>query len=307
MELDEALERFHEYILFERNLSPNTVSSYMSDLNSLLAHLTASGLVEISEVQDSDLLAWLQKQSAEGHVARSRARGISACRQFFKFLRRNEWLQTNPTATLDSPIIPKTLPEVLEPEEIDEILAIIPHDAKKPRLQRDRAMIELMFSCGLRVSELVNLSLSDLHLNEGFILVRGKGDKERLVPIGPKAITTLEDYMHTARLAILKNPGNSTQVLFVNPAGKALSRMGFWKILQRYAKGAGLAENVHPHLLRHSFATALLRGGADLRSVQTMLGHASITTTEIYTNLDNRDLRNVVNRAHPLSRKNSKK
>ncbi len=303
MQLDEALERFHEYIAIDRNLSANTVAAYMNDLAGLIERLASENINNIAEVKPSHLISWLKWQDDAGLSARSRARSLSACRQFFKFLRRSEWIKQNPTATIESPLFPKTLPDVLRPTEVDEILAVIPSNAKKPRFDRDRAMIELMFSCGLRVSELVGLRLDDLHLGEGFILVRGKGDKERLVPVGAKAIETLNYYLAGPRQNLLKNPANKSQVLFVHPSGKPITRMGFWKLLERYARGAGLLENVHPHLLRHSFATALLAGGADLRSVQTMLGHASITTTEIYTHVANEKLRQVVNESHPLGQK----
>ncbi len=306
MQIDEALESFHEYIAIDRNLSANTVAAYMNDLNGLMRHLESEKINEITEIKPEHIIAWLKLLDSNGIGARSRARALSACRQFFKFLRLSKWLDESPVTTIESPFFPKTLPDVLRPIQIDEILAAIPADAKRPRFERDRAMIELMFSCGLRVSELINLHIGDLHLNEGFILVRGKGDKERLVPVGQKAIETLTNYMNVARRSILKNPANKTQVLFVHPSGKALTRMGFWKLLERYARGAGLLENVHPHLLRHSFATALLAGGADLRSVQTMLGHASITTTEIYTHVSSEELRGVVNKSHPLSQKRKK-
>ena len=296
MTMDEDLERFLEHIHLERALAANTVAAYGRDLLSLVTHLHEQGVTRTTDITSAHVVVWLRFLGRSGKATRSRARALSAARQLFRFLRREELISADPTALLESPRFPRTIPGVLSQEKTRRLLDGIP--LVRPRELRDKAMLELLYASGLRASELVGLRLQDLRLDQAVIWVCGKGDKERLVPMGKVAAAALDAWLGGPRDALLK--GRHSAWLFVHPSGRHLTRVGLWKIVDRYARAAGISHKVYPHMLRHSFATHLLEGGADLRSLQAMLGHANIVTTEIYTHVTGTQLKRTVDRYHPL-------
>ncbi len=305
---DERLRGFKAYLKLERSLSDNSIDAYLNDtekLKEFVCNISKSG-VEPEQV-DMDLLqeffGYLYKL---GINERSQARILSGIKAFYKYLLLNDMIDKNPTALFETPRFPKKLPEVLTVEEIDKLIDAI--DLSKPEGHRNRAMIETLYSCGLRVSELVNLKVSGLFFDEGFIKITGKGNKERLVPIGKRAIKEINLYIESYRNALTIHPDYS-DILFLNRRGKQLTRNMVFLIIKDLAQKAGIHKNISPHTLRHSFATHLIEGGADLRSVQQMLGHESIITTQIYTHLTAEYLRDVILSYHPHSNlyKNNKK
>jgi integrase/recombinase XerD len=294
---------FVAYLKIEKSLSTNTVEAYIDDVNKLTAWLQATGSSatpqEITPEMLSDFIVYVGTQ---GMQARSQARMLSGIRAFYKYLLMDSQIDTNPTQLADYPKIGRKLPDVLTVQEIDELLGAI--DLSREEGHRNRAMLETMYSCGLRVSELTGLHLSDLYLTEGFIKVKGKGSKERLVPISDRAIHEINLYLPVrANLNIARG---HEDFLFLNPRGKALSRVMVFTIIKNLAAAIGLQKSISPHTFRHSFATHLVEGGADLRAVQEMLGHESIITTEIYTHLDRSYLRQTIIEFHPRSRKGTK-
>jgi len=293
--MDEPLEQFLQHMVVERGLAPLTVEAYARDLAGLAAFLRAAGQEQWSAVNLEDLQRYLEDLEQQGVGPRSRARKLSAVRQFFRFLLRENLTLQNPLEWLNSPKLPKNLPKVLGLEEVDRLLAA--PDPTTPLGQRDDAMLELLYATGLRVSELVGLTVPQLDLRRGVVRVQGKGAKERLVPMVFRAVEKLQLYLQHIRPALLKN--QKSQRLFLNRAGTGLSRQGFWKILKGYARQAGLPPHLSPHTLRHSFATHLLWQGADLRALQLMLGHADISTTQIYTHLHTARLQEIHQQAHP--------
>ena len=293
--MDEPLEQFLQHLVVERGLAPLTVEAYARDLAGLAAFLRPAGQEQWSAVTLEDLQRYLEDLEQQGVGPRSRARKLSAVRQFFRFLLRENLTDHNPLEWLDSPKLPKGLPKVLGLEEVDRLLAA--PDPTTPLGQRDDAMLELLYATGLRVSELVGLTVPQLDLRRGVVRVQGKGAKERLVPMVFRAVEKLQLYLQHIRPVLLKN--QKSQRLFLNRAGTGLSRQGFWKILKGYARQAGLPSHLSPHTLRHSFATHLLWQGADLRALQLMLGHADISTTQIYTHLHTARLQEIHQQAHP--------
>ncbi|HSO72834.1 MAG TPA: site-specific tyrosine recombinase XerD [Thermodesulfobacteriota bacterium] len=293
--MDEPLEQFLQHLVVERGLAPLTVEAYARDLAGLAAFLRAAGQEQWSAVTLEDLQRYLEDLEQQGVGPRSRARKLSAVRQFFRFLLRENLTLQNPLEWLNSPKLPKGLPKVLGLEEVDRLLAA--PDPTTPLGQRDDAMLELLYATGLRVSELVGLTVPQLDLRRGVVRVQGKGAKERLVPMVFRAVEKLQLYLQHIRPVLLKN--QKSQRLFLNRAGTGLSRQGFWKILKGYARQAGLPPHLSPHTLRHSFATHLLWQGADLRALQLMLGHADISTTQIYTHLHTARLQEIHQQAHP--------
>jgi integrase/recombinase XerD len=255
--------------------------------------------VTVEGATREDVLEHLAFLANRGLSPRSRARHLAALRGFHRFLEDEKLAPRNPTEDLDTPRHARKLPVFLTVEEVEALLAA--PDESKPAGCRDRAMIEVLYATGLRVSELISLTVNDVNLVDGYVLAFGKGRKERVVPLGRHAIATLRAYLAGPRAAILK--GRDAKALFVTPRGKGFSRMGFWKLLRRYARGAGIAKALSPHKLRHSFATHLVERGADLRAVQAMLGHADLSTTQIYTHVNTQRLRDVYERHHPRSRK----
>lgn len=293
------IRRYIRYLKLERNYSPNTIDAYRHDLHLLLIHLSGQGLTPI-DVKLDDLqrfAAWIHER---GIGPKSQARILSGVRTFYHYLVVDGYLEVDPTELLESPHLPKHLPEYLTTEEVDRLEAAI--DLTSAEGHRNRAIIEVFFSCGLRVSELVELKLSNLFLNERFMRVVGKGGKERLVPISQRAVGELELWFDDRRQMRIK-PGEDDYV-FLNRRGHHLTRTMILIMVKRLGEAAGIKKTLSPHTLRHSFATALLRGGADLRVIQVLLGHADIATTEIYTHMDDESLRQAVLCHHPRNIRN---
>ena len=288
---------FKAWLQLEKSLADNSVEAYLHDIDMLTQYLLVTGdakapsALVLKDVQD--FLKWITEL---GMNATSQARIISGIRSFFKYCILEQISSTNPTELLEAPTLKRALPEVLAFEEIEKMIGNI--DLSKPEGGRNKAILETMYSCGLRVSEVVHLKLSCLYLDAGFIRVIGKGNKERLVPIGSDAIKYIGIYRNAIRVHIPVQKGEE-DILFLNRRGKRLSRVMIFLIIKELAILAGITKNISPHTFRHSFATHLVEGGADLRAVQEMLGHESITTTEIYTHLDREFLRETLQRFHP--------
>ena len=293
------IRRYIRYLKLERNYSPNTIDAYRHDLHLLLNHLSGQGLTPIDVKLDhlQRFAAWIHER---GIGPKSQARILSGVRTFYHYLVVDGYLEVDPTELLESPHLPKHLPEYLTTEEVDRLEAAI--DLTSAEGHRNRAIIEVFFSCGLRVSELVELKLSNLFLNERFMRVVGKGGKERLVPISQRAVGELELWFDDRRQMRIK-PGEDDYV-FLNRRGHHLTRTMILIMVKRLGEAAGIKKTLSPHTLRHSFATALLRGGADLRVIQVLLGHADIATTEIYTHMDDESLRQAVLCHHPRNIRN---
>jgi integrase/recombinase XerD len=295
MSLGPLLEQYLSHLSVERGLSANSQEAYARDLRRYLGHLEQGGLGEIGQVQRAQISDYLGGLAQHGLSAVSLARNLSAVRGFHRFLVAEGFCRGDPSENVESPKLAKRLPDVLEYAEVTALLER--PDTASPLGLRDRAMLELMYACGLRVSELLAISRQDLFFSDGFIRCFGKGSKERVIPVGASAANWVATYLEQARPLLLKQ--YDTEALFLNNRGRPMSRMGFWKLLRNYAKKAGIKKRVHPHILRHSFATHLLEGGADLRSVQEMLGHADISTTQIYTHVDREYLKEVHRQFHP--------
>jgi integrase/recombinase XerD len=294
--MDELLEQFYHHLGAERGLAPLTLESYAHDLQDFRAFLRSQKRESWEEATLEDFQHYLASLQSRGLSARSRARRLSALRQFFRFLQREERLPANPVELLDSPRLPLKLPKVLNEQEVEALLSAV--DASTPQGQRDAALLEVLYATGLRVSELVGLTIKQVDLRRGVVRPLGKGHKERLVPMVAQAVEKLKLYLKEGRPQLLK--GKDSPFVFVNQRGGGLTRQGFWKILQRYALLAGLG-HLSPHTLRHSFATHLLGRGANLRVLQLLLGHADLATTQIYTHLDAERLKSAHKKAHPRS------
>ncbi|MEO6539001.1 MAG: site-specific tyrosine recombinase [Ferruginibacter sp.] len=292
---------FKAWLQLEKSLSANSVEAYLHDIEKLteylmsVDHLKTPGDINLNDLES--FIKWIHKL---GMLPASQARITSGLRSFYKYCILEQISITDPTVLLESPRLARKLPDTLAFEEIEQIIKAI--DLSKAEGQRNKAILETLYSCGLRVSEVTNLKISGLFLDVGFIKVTGKGDKERLVPIGSDAIKYMGIYKNLVRSQIHIKPGEE-DILFLNRRGKRLSRVMIFLILKSLAKKAGITKNISPHTLRHSFATHLVEGGASLRAVQEMLGHESITTTEIYTHLDREYLRNTLNQYHPAYKK----
>ncbi len=300
MDWPRALNLFRTHLRLERSLSDRTVEAYLSDLAKLRAFAEGHAPVLAPDaLRLEDLQAFLTHAVKQGIGARSQARLLSAVRAFHHALLLDRRIDTDPTGSLESPRPGLYLPEFLSIAEIDTIVAAI--DLSRPLAHRDRAIVETLYGCGLRVSELCGLRISDIHGAERFIRVLGKGDKERLVPIAPHTLSRIADYRdhERVRLPVAARAGD---VLFLNARGGPLSRVAVFNLVKALAVKAGIRKSISPHTFRHSFATHLVEGGADLRAVQEMLGHASITTTEIYTHLDREYLRSNILQHHPRAR-----
>ena len=294
------LKEYGNYLRLERSLSPHSVDAYLRDIGKLCEYLELKGSSPAPAEVGPDLLrefiTWI---NGLGLSARSQARILSGLRSFFRYLLYEEVISSDPTTMLDAPRTGRKLPEVLSVEEIDRIIGTI--DLSKPEGRRNRAIIETLYSCGLRVSELLGLRISNLYLEEGYIRVTGKGNKERLVPIGGKAVREIRGYMED-RKHLREIAREHEDILYLNRRGRKLSRVMVYTFIREYCLAAGIRKKVSPHTFRHSFATHLIDGGADLRAVQEMLGHESILTTEIYTHLDREYLRSAIIQFHPRSR-----
>jgi integrase/recombinase XerD len=293
--LEPAFDLFLAHVRVEKGLSGNSVEAYARDLRRYLEHLEAMGVRSWDAVGRPEVQAHLAELLRLGLSSRSQARALSAIRQLHKLLLRERLAPADPTDEIGSPRPGRKLPEPLSREEVDGILATI--DLRQAVGVRDRAMIELLYATGLRVSELVGLRLNDVDLEGRVLLARGKGSKERMVPIGAPAAEAVRSYLAAVRPRLLK--GRRCLELFVTPRGARFTRQGFAKLLDRRARAAGIRRRISPHKLRHSFATHLLAGGADLRAVQAMLGHADVATTQVYTHVDRTHVRRLHARFHP--------
>lgn len=297
---DAYIKGFKSYLQLERSMSDNTVDAYLHDIVMLRDHIATEfpelGVDRIEMHHLQSLLKWITEM--ELSVA-TQARVLSGIKSFFGYLVLEEVIRKDPTELLEAPKLKRTLPSVLSVNEMGQLFAAIDHST--PEGQRNRAMLEVMYSCGLRVSELITLKLSGLFLDVGFVKVIGKGNKERLVPIGDEASKQVSLYKEHVRVHVPVKQGQEDFV-FLNRRGSSLSRVMVFLFLKDLAKKAGITTNIHPHTLRHSFATHLVEGGADLRAVQEMMGHRSITTTEIYTHLDRAYLRSTLEKYHPRYR-----
>ncbi|NLT49837.1 MAG: site-specific tyrosine recombinase XerD [Ignavibacteria bacterium] len=281
--MNEFVREYISVLRLEKNLSENSVSAYKNDLNIFITFLTDYGITDFSEVDNKALLEFFNRKEQSEKETTTNARCISALKGFFKFLENSSYIKKNPMDKIEPPRIIRKPPEVLAFSEIEKLLD--QPDTEDKLGLRDKAMLELFYSSGLRISELINIRVSDLFFEDEVIRVLGKGSKERIIPVGSDAIKWVTEYLVRSR-PLLEKKSLSKNIVFLNRNGKKLSRMGIWKLLKGYSKNAGIEKDVHPHTLRHSFATHLVEGGADLRAVQEMLGHSDISTTQIYTHVD---------------------
>ncbi|NLC70205.1 MAG: site-specific tyrosine recombinase XerD [Desulfuromonadaceae bacterium] len=290
-----CVDMFLNYATVERGLALNTLEAYGRDLNRYLSFLEEEGIAEPGQISALIIVRYLGRLGKEGLSARSRARALVSLRMFHKFLAAEGITGENPASKVVAPHTIQTLPRVLTSGEVERLLVVAGEET--PLVLRDRAMLELLYATGLRVSELVGLRFQDLELGGGYLRAFGKRNKQRIVPMGEASIEALRRYLERGRERLRKS--GSGDYLFLNPFGKSLTRQGFWKMIKRRAREAGIPKNITPHTLRHSFATHLLENGADLRSVQTMLGHADISTVQIYTHVTRERLRKIHEQFHP--------
>lgn len=289
-----VIDAYEAYLILERGLSDNTREAYVRDVGKLVRYLETEK-VTLREVTTDTLRAFAADLFDLGISPRTQARIVSGIKSFFRFLKLEGYLDSNPSLLLESPALRRHLPEVLRLDEIDVMIGAI--DMEKAEGQRNRAIMETLYGCGLRVSELINLEISKLYFDEQFIMVHGKGDKERIVPISPQAIREIKDYLPDRALLPVKR--GEENILFLNRRGHRLTRVMIFYIIKQLAEAAGIRKEVSPHTLRHSFATHLLEGGANLRAIQQMLGHEDISTTEIYLHIDRSMLRAEILAHHP--------
>ncbi len=293
--MNDYLDHYLNYLAVERGLANNTLDAYGRDLARYLDYLEDQRVVALENISAAVVLRFLSYLKETGLSPRSRARTLAALRTFHKFLVREKIASNNPTDQVVSPKSLTALPHTLSPLDVENLLA--GPKGESPLAWRDRAMLEIIYATGLRVSELVSLKLSDLQMDVGYLTAFGKRSKQRIVPLGETAILALQEYLQKGRPKLQKQKGS--QFLFLNRSGEGLTRQGFWKIIKRRALEAGIAQSITPHTMRHSFATHLLENGADLRSVQAMLGHADISTTQIYTHVTRERLRKIHAEHHP--------
>jgi integrase/recombinase XerD len=293
--MEQHLDQFLHYLIVEKGLSRNTIEAYSLDLTRFLDYLRAKGIQELRDISKFSVRGFLLALKKKDLSTRSIGRDLSAIRSFFRFLIQEGILETNPIEDVESPKVAKKLPEILSLKEIEQILE--QPDLQTPLGIRDRAMLEMLYATGMRVSELTRLPTHQVNLEGGYVLLYGKGSKERIVPLGSEAMNWITLYLSTARGTLAK--AKESPFLFINRSGRGMTRQGFWKNLRGYARRAGLRKRITPHLLRHSFASHLLEGGADLRSVQMMLGHVDISTTQIYTHVTGERLKKVHKQYHP--------
>lgn len=292
--INHDISKYTEYLRFEKLLLPNTINSYLMDLRKFKDFLENNNIENYYELSKENILSFLQilhKNQCESSISRI----LSTLRSFYKFLVIEKVCRKNPWVQISNPRGPKKMLDVLKVEEVEKFLESIPCSTELE--VRDRAMFEILYSCGLRVSELVNLRLQNIDFDEELLRFMGKGDKERITPVGDTGMLFLKKYLRTGRYKIEKE--RKSDYVFLNKNGKKLTRQGFWKILKKYAGRLNIDKNLYPHIFRHSFATHMLQRGADLRTVQELLGHSSISTTEIYTNLNKEHIKEVYFRYHP--------
>lgn len=295
--MEDRLKDFIHFMVVEKGLSKNTITSYERDLKNYLFYIQkVEQMTSLNDLTRVHIVHFLHHLKQQGKSSKTLARHVASIRSFHQFLLREKATEHDPSVHIESPQIEKTLPKVLNLSEVEALLESPDEDS--PLGIRDRAMLELLYATGIRVSELIQLNMDDLHLTMGFIRCIGKGNKERIIPIGKTASNVIEKYISVGRPK-LKSKQISTEALFLNHHGNRLTRQGFWKILKGLAKKANIEKDLTPHTLRHSFATHLLENGADLRAVQEMLGHADISTTQIYTHVTKIRLKDVYSKHHP--------
>ena len=293
--MDQYLDLFLNYLQVEKGLSRNTLDAYSRDVGGYLGYLDGKGKTAPADIRPIDVASYLQKLREDGLGPRSRARALSAVRMFHRFLMIENYCDANPTSIIESPKTPGKLPSILTAREVERLLAA-PAGGGATEV-RDRAMLELLYATGLRVSELVSLKIRDVSIEAGYLMTMGKGEKERLVPIGESAKGALTFYVSTVRQKI--DSSGDGEYIFLSRLGRKMSRQAFWNIIKKRSSEAGIVKNISPHTLRHSFATHLLENGADLRSVQIMLGHADLSTTQIYTHVTRERLKRLHEELHP--------
>jgi integrase/recombinase XerD len=291
----ELVDNFLNYLSVERGLSRNTIASYRRDLNSYMAFLEASRIKNLSQTTRHEITNFMLRRKEQGLSVNSIARSLAAVKSFYHFLNRERILKGDPSSLIDSPKLWKKIPETLSFNEVDSLLGC--PSVRDRQGIRDKAILETLYATGMRVSEAVNLKLDNVNFDVGFLRCLGKGNKERVIPLGKKAVISLRRYLESARPYFLKK--KSSEYLFLNRSGNKLTRQSFWKLIKKYARQARIKKPIKPHILRHSFATHLLERGADLRSVQEMLGHANISTTQIYTHINKERLKSIHRMFHP--------
>ena len=293
------IDDFLNFLTVEKGYSKNTIDAYRNDLVQFARFLETQQVDDWTKVTKDHLTTFILDMKQREYSSSTVARKVAAVRAFLHFLVSENIIGSDPSENLDSPSVTKRLPRPISQEEIEALLAA-PDTEKGTRGIRDKALLELLYATGMRVTEVVSLEVEDVNLASSTVRCLGKGAKERIIPIYPKAVKALEDYLEHARLTLIKDPDE--KALFVNHRGERLTRQGLWLIIKRYVKQVGISEMVTPHTLRHSFATHMLNGGADLRNVQKLLGHANISTTQIYTQVTNKHLREVYDDAHPRAK-----
>lgn len=303
--MQQDINSFLNYLIVEKGFSKNTVDAYRNDLNQLMEfagkEIAKRSIVSSwADFSRKDMLSYMLDLKERGYVDTTVARKVAATKSFFNFMLSEGKIKESPTEHISSPKVGKPLPDAISIGQVRQLLAQ-PEETSAPEARRDRAMLELLYASGMRVSELVSLNLNDVDIDGGYVRCFGKGNKERMVPIYPQAAKIVDEYIKEDRKKLARS--SEEKALFLNQRGDRLTRQGLWQILKAYAKSAGLGEKVTPHTLRHSFATHMLSGGADLRSVQELLGHANISTTQIYTHLTSEHIRNSYNKAHPRAKK----
>lgn len=292
--MDQLLTMFIDFLAIERGLTKNTLVAYRHDLTDFLDFLKSRNLL-LEDLKKEEILAYIVNLKQQRKANSTISRHLAAIKSFFKFLQQEGIVHINPTSDLEGPKKQKRLPKVLTIDEIEKLLE--KPESNNPLGIRDKAMLETLYGAGMRVSELLDLDLNSIDIELGYVRCMGKGSKERIVPLGNQAILSINAYLNGGRNKLLKNP--KEYALFLNQHGRRLTRQGFWKILKKYAQLSGLKKEITPHTLRHSFATHLLENGADLRSVQEMLGHVDVTTTQIYTHLNTSNIINIYKKSHP--------
>lgn len=302
--MEQSVDSFLKYLALEKGFSQNTVMAYRNDLSQLLEYLQKSGANRASfsswiEFDRPAMLGYMLVLKEKGYSSTTVARKVAAAKSFFAFMKSEGKIKVNPTQDLPSPRIGKSLPKPITISQVRRLLAE-PAKSETSEARRDRAMLELLYASGMRVSELVSLNVNDVDVAGGSVRCLGKGSKERIIPIYPQAANVVQQYVELTRPHLVKR--NEEKALFVNLRGDRLTRQGFWQILKAYARSAKLEIPITPHTLRHSFATHMLSGGADLRSVQELLGHANIATTQVYTHLTNEHIRNTYEKSHPRAK-----
>ena len=296
----EPLDEYLVHLKIERDLAENSIKSYQRDIEKYMQYLESEKIMDWKVIDRYDIVLFLQKLKEEGISNNSVIRMTSSLRQFHQYLRQEKIMDQDPMQYVETPKKAEVLPKVLSVDEVDKLLQT--PDTAKPIGLRDRALLEVMYATGLRISELVELELSELHLSMGFIQTIGKGNKERILPIGGEAVNWLNEYLMDSRPIFAKRADEELPYVFLNARGGGLSRQGAWKNLKKTVQKAGIKQNVSPHMLRHSFATHLLENGADLRIVQELLGHSDISTTQIYTHITKTRMKDIYEQYHPRAR-----